>query len=216
MSNTMPLRLPKAILFDWDNTLVDTWKTTFEALNSTFTRMDKALMTVDEFWSTPHLSLRDSFPEMFGDHWQEAENHFYEHVFATHIDNLDIHDGAHDLLELIYSKGIYMGVVSNKNGPLLRREVSHIGWDPHFGKVVGARDTEKDKPSPIPVRAALENTGILHGPDVWFVGDSIVDVMCAKATGCVPIIVGHDEAARQDNIVHVGDCKNLAKLIENM
>ncbi|MEB3701604.1 HAD family hydrolase [Candidatus Bealeia paramacronuclearis] len=216
MSFVLPSRLPQAILFDWDNTLVDTWKTTFDGINSTLARMDKPLMTIDDFWATPHLSLRDSFPEMFGHHWQEAEKHFYEHVLETHIENLDIHDGAHDLLELIFSKGIYMGVVSNKNGPLLRREVSHIGWDPHFGKVVGARDTAEDKPSPLPVKAALENTGIFHGPEVWFVGDSIVDVRCAKATGCIPIVVGHDEASREDNIVHLGDCKMLAKFIENM
>jgi phosphoglycolate phosphatase len=28
--------LPRAILFDWDNTLVDTWPTILDALNTTF------------------------------------------------------------------------------------------------------------------------------------------------------------------------------------
>ncbi len=217
MSATMPAQLPKAILFDWDDTLVDTWRTTHAGINVALTRMDKVPMTDKEFLALPPASLRDSFPGLFGKYWEEAARHFYDYIHENHIAHLSVHEGTHDLLELIYSKNIYMGVVSNKDGNLLRREVSHIGWDPHFGKVVGSKDTAQDKPSSLPVKAALEDTGILHGPDVWFVGDSIIDVRCAKATGCIPIVVGTNEVSTsQDNIVHIGDCKSLAKLIANM
>tara|TARA_R100001086_G_scaffold137349_1_gene71705 strand:- start:1375 stop:1527 length:153 start_codon:yes stop_codon:yes gene_type:complete len=31
-----PLTLPRAVVFDWDNTLVDTWPIIHDALNHTF------------------------------------------------------------------------------------------------------------------------------------------------------------------------------------
>ena len=39
---------PQAILFDWDNTLVDTWLTIHEALNHVMAAMDKPLWSLAE------------------------------------------------------------------------------------------------------------------------------------------------------------------------
>jgi phosphoglycolate phosphatase len=101
---------------------------------------------------------------------------------------------------------VYMGVVSNKKGVNLRKEVQHIGWGKYFDKVVGADDTPRDKPFPDPVIAALEGSGIAAGPDVWFIGDSAIDMQTAHATGCVPMWYGelpekleHAFHARFDN-----------------
>ena len=40
MSPSTPLKRPRAILFDWDNTLVDSWATIHEALNVVMTAME--------------------------------------------------------------------------------------------------------------------------------------------------------------------------------
>ena len=37
------LRLPQAALFDWDNTLVDTWPVIHEAMNTTLSAMGRGL-----------------------------------------------------------------------------------------------------------------------------------------------------------------------------
>jgi phosphoglycolate phosphatase-like HAD superfamily hydrolase len=37
---------------------------------------------------------------------------------------------------------------------------------------------------------ALEATHIVPGKDVWFVGDSDVDLECAEACGCTSILYG--------------------------
>ena len=36
LSNRQEEGLPKAILFDWDNTLVDSWRTTYHVFNKTY------------------------------------------------------------------------------------------------------------------------------------------------------------------------------------
>jgi phosphoglycolate phosphatase len=98
--------------------------------------------------------------------------------------------GAADALAALKGAGIYLGVVSNKRGDLLRREADHLGWTPHFGRLVGAGDAVRDKPDPAPVAMALRPAGIAPGREVWFVGDTGIDMACARNAGCIPVLVG--------------------------
>lgn len=211
-----PHKLPKAILFDWDNTLVDTWRTVFEAINAARAAVDRPLFTIEEFWQRPHHSMRDTAVELFGDQIERGMQVFYETIEKSHLQTLSVLEGADALLNSLKSLGVYVGVVSNKDGHHLRREVAHLGWDTHFSRVVGARDVSADKPSPIPVFAALQDSMIAPSHDVWFVGDSIVDVQCARKSGCVPIVVGQGEASQQQDIVHAGDCSGLMQLLARL
>src|SRR5436190_16071135 len=186
-----PRKVLKAILCEWYNTLVDIWYTVFNGINSGREAVDRLPFTVEEFWEQPHLSIRETAVELFGDHCEKGERVFYEAIGKNHLENLKILEGAEVLLTHLKTLGIYMGVVSNKDGHHLRKEVTHLGWESHFYQVIGARDTEEDKPSSLPVLAALKNSTIVPSHDVWFVGDSIVDVHCARASGCIPIVVGH-------------------------
>jgi len=77
MSALATLPPPRAILFDWDNTLVDAWGTIQLALNATLTAMGFPAWTMEETRLKVRASLRDSFPRMFGDRWLEARDIFY-------------------------------------------------------------------------------------------------------------------------------------------
>jgi len=211
-----PKKLPKAILFDWDNTLVDTWRVAYESMNMALETLGYKTITIQEFWTKPHLSLKDSSRELFGDFFEEGERIFYESVKKLHLKTLATLQGAESLLDDLKSRDIYMGVVSNKDGHLLRKEVEHIGWKAHFHQVVGSRDAEEDKPSHLPVIVALQKSTVTPSHDVWFVGDSIVDVHCARASGCVPVVVGKGEASQEKDIIHAGDCVGLAQLISSL
>ena len=76
---------PRAILFDWDNTLVDSWPTILDALNATFEAYDMAPWTLDQARIRVRKSMRDSYPELFGDRWEEAGQVFYRHFSAIHL-----------------------------------------------------------------------------------------------------------------------------------
>ncbi len=76
------------------------------------------------------------------------------------------------MLHGLAADGIFLGVVSNKTGALLRREADRLGWSGYFGRLVGAGDAAVDKPDAAPVRLALASSGIAAGEAVWFVGDT--------------------------------------------
>lgn len=197
MTETQPAR-PKAIIFDWDNTLVDSWLIIQDALNATFREFDVEEWTLEETKARVAKSLRDSFPELFGDRWEEAKDVFYGHFKAIHLDRLTPLPGAADMLAELVEEGIYLGVVSNKTGTLLRKEAEKLSWDKHFGQIIGATDAPKDKPAVEPVLMALEGSDIELGEDVWFVGDSKIDMECALNAGCVPVLIREDPPEDQE------------------
>ena len=57
---------PAAIIWDWDNTLVDGWAAIAGGLNAAFAAFGLPLWTTEEVRGRVRRSLRESFPEMFG------------------------------------------------------------------------------------------------------------------------------------------------------
>jgi phosphoglycolate phosphatase len=188
---------PRAILFDWDNTLVDTWLTIHEALNHVMAAMDKPLWSLAETRARVRLSLRESFPLHFGNRWEEARGVYLDRFRAIHLERLTPLPGCGEMVTALAAEGIFLGVVSNKTGVLLRLEAERLGWSGYFGRLIGAGDAAADKPDPAPVRLALEPSGIEPGGDVWFVGDTGVDIECAGNAGCVSVLLGADLAGEE-------------------
>ena len=183
-------RRPRALLFDWDNTLVDTWPTIHHALSVTFQALDRTPWTFEETKARVRASARDSFPKLFGARAQEATEVFYRAYESGHLDKLEERPGTGAALSALAGQaGRYMAVVSNKKGDLLRREAAHLGWDRFFARLVGAQDAARDKPAPEAVTLALEGSGLAPGPEVWFVGDTDIDMQCAVNSGCIPVLV---------------------------
>jgi len=182
-------RMPRAIVFDWDNTLVDSWATIHEALVLTFTAMDHEPWTLAETKMRVRHSLRDAFPALFGDRWEEARKLYLDHFTAMHIERLTPILGAAELLAEAHQAGFHLAVLSNKTGRILRLEADHLAWTPHFKRLVGAGDAKADKPDPIAMQFALEGSGLV-GADVWYVGDTALDMECAARAGCTAVLLG--------------------------
>jgi phosphoglycolate phosphatase len=188
---------PRAILFDWDNTLVDSWATIHHALNVVRAAMDLPPWSIAETRSRVRLSLRESFPHYFGARWEEARRIYLEAFAAIHLERLAPLPASAALLQVLAQRGIFLGVVSNKTGALLRREAERLGWVSYFGSIVGAGDAAADKPAAAPALLALEAGGIAAGEGVWLVGDTAVDMLCAKNAGCLPVLLGAAPSAEE-------------------
>ena len=187
---TKPGAKPRAIIFDWDNTLVDTWETIHEALIGTLERMGHRPWTLAETKSRVARSLRHSFPELFGARWEEAREIYLDSYAASHLERLTALPGAGAMLATLHDAGYYLAVVSNKTGASLRKEAAHIGWDRYFQRLVGAGDARADKPDPACFAVALEGSGIGPGRSVWYVGDTALDMQSAHHAGLTGVLLG--------------------------
>lgn len=189
---------PRAIIFDWDNTLVDSWGTIHASLVETFEAMGHEPWTLEETRLRVRYSMRESFPKLFGDAWEEAARKFYDAFERLHIEHLAPLPGASDMLRQLHGAGFSLAVVSNKTGRYLREEAAHLEWQELFHCVVGAGDAARDKPAADPVHMALEGAGVVAGADVWFVGDAGVDMEIAHVTGCTPVLLGSADLGSEE------------------
>jgi len=181
--------LPKAIIFDWDSTLIDNWQSIANALNATLIEMGKAPWSVAQVRQNSKNSAREAFPRLFGDQWKDALDFFYKVFKEVHLIGIQPLPGAENLLQFLREEGVYSGIISNKNGTFLRKEIKKLDWNKYFDNVLGATDLDVDKPSKEIIDALLKQTEILPGKSVWFIGDAIVDLECAYMANCTPILV---------------------------
>lgn len=194
---------PACVLWDWDNTLVDGWTAIEHGLNATFREFAMPEWDRATVLARVRGSLRDTFPGMFGAEWERARDVFYAAVRSCHLDVLNPMPGAAAAIAAAGRIG-RQGVISNKQGPLLRAEAAHLGWAADFAVLVGAGDAAADKPDPAPFALALAACGVTAGAHVWYVGDTALDMQAARAAGCLAVLVGdasHDggiENARPD------------------
>jgi len=221
LSPPQALARPRAILFDWDNTLVDSWPTIHDALNTALAAFGRAPWTLAETRRRVRRSMRDSFPALFGDDWRDAGEVFYRRYAEIHAVNLMPVPGAAAMLDAAAAAGLYLGVVSNKKGDFLRVEARQLGWDGYFGALVGALDAERDKPAPEPVRLALQGSGVTPGPAVWIAGDADIDLECAHNAGCTAVLIravapGRGEFDAHPPAGHFGGCDALSKFVKNL
>jgi phosphoglycolate phosphatase len=211
---------PAALVFDWDNTLVDTWSTIHEALNVMLPQLGHEPWSIEETRRRTHKSLRDAFPALFGDRWEEARKLYLEAFEAIHLDRLTPLPGAAALISGLHADGRYLAVVSNKTGTLLRKEVEALGWQHCFRKTIGAGDAVRDKPDRAPVDLALAGSLLPADAPVWFVGDLKIDMVCAVNAGCVPVLVHTEvlggEFEETPPALHFSDCMALARAIMAM
>ncbi len=196
----MTLPRPQAVIFDWDNTLVDGWAAIAEGLAAAFTAFGLPAWTEAEVKARVRRSLRESFPPLFGADWERARDIFYAAVHARHLEVLRPMPGAGALVAAVAAR-LPVAVVSNKQGPLLRAEAVHLGWAGQFRALIGAGDAAADKPDPAPMRLALQACGVPASAAVWYVGDTGLDMQAARAAGLAAVLLG--DAAHDGGVVAV-------------
>ena len=174
----------RAVLFDWDGTLVDSAERTFGCYVRVFAAYGIAYdhaafeRTYSPDWY--HTYEQVGLPR---GHWPEADARWiscYESAPSRLI------PGARETLERLAGAGLAQGLVSSGDGTRVRREIRALGLERSFGAVVCGGETERRKPDPEPLLVALERLGFAPMESAY-VGDSPEDVAMAKSAGAFAV-----------------------------
>jgi phosphoglycolate phosphatase len=205
---------PQAVLFDWDDTLIDSGKIIKIAQTKMLAHMGKEADYFETSGVDSNLSAKDSLRLLFPQSWQEALD-FYRLCYKEHhLVNLSLLNGAKKVLDFLKDHSIYMSLVSNKMGDTLRQEVHHLGLNDYFTKIIGSLDLAVDKPDKAVVEAALLGSGIEACAQVLFVGDSLVDMQCAKNSGCRGVFFNHHQKQVAKELIVVNNHQELLKFMQ--
>lgn len=185
------LFVPKAVFFDWDGTLVDSIAFLTKVHNHALAALELPAITKEAFHHYFGVPRDVLFAEMYGaENAESAKKLFADYYHRNHLHDLVVIDGVKEMLDLFARLSIPMGVVSNKRGDFLREEIKHLGWGEFFGdRIVGSGDASQDKPNSAPLRMAVDRLGDIASDQIWYVGDTHIDVQCAEDFGCLCVLV---------------------------
>ncbi|MBI1327214.1 MAG: HAD-IA family hydrolase [Alphaproteobacteria bacterium] len=179
---------PDLIMFDWDGTLVDTFPVIFAANNKVFESYGMPTFDEETARKSIRLSARDRYPQLFGDQWEQAVERYIAFIEERHIEEMVVFEGAEDLLKFLKQKDIKAGVITNKRQKIFEKELMHLGWQDYFVTTYGSAQGSHDKPHPQAWKNALE--GLDH-KNIWYVGDTGMDVKFGKENGALGVYMTH-------------------------
>lgn len=166
------------ILWDWDNTLVDTFGALYTAQNIMRKAFGLSTWTKEEAAAAMNKSGRNLIKDLVGEEKADAAREVYLKAYAQSAAQISLKPNAINVLEKVKALGFINVLASNKAGSLLRNEAHTLNVDSYFDRIIGAEDAHSDKPSKVFTDAAIAG----------FAADRIVSIGDGKAD----IQMGHN------------------------
>ena len=212
-SNTFP----KAVIFDWDNTLVSTWNTIHRVYNDLLKEYGFKKRTLAETKIECRQSLKQNSKTLFNTDYSTLKSKFINYYQQADHD-LVLLDDVEELLNTLEKLSIPKAIISNKIAISLHNDIEKLNYKERFFNIIGSGDLQEDKPSSVPVDYVLQKFPNIDREDVWFVGDSIADIECAVNSGCQPVLYGDDEKVGEmqkiaPHLIHVNNHKKFIELL---
>lgn len=208
-------RKPDAVLFDWDNTLVDERGVVDAIRMRLFSELGVPTPTAEEanrVWRTDRNGFYDGyFPGISRDTVNKTYYAIMERVRREREQSGEplnpLLPGVKETLAALKRQGVRLAVVSNKPHEQLVRELRTLGLQDFFVYVQGHTEARLLKPSPQPIVEAMKAMGVAGG-NVWYVGDELGDLAAAHGAGAQGIFFG----TRDADVVRQGAAGDVAQV----
>lgn len=175
----------RAVLFDWDGTLLDSYHADSQAYLALFRKMgiDWGLAELTQHYSPDwyHVYRAAGLPRK---HWDEADRTWREH-YAHHKPRLV--SGARRVLAAL-RRSHRLGLVTSGDRARVSRQLREFRLTPLFAARVCGGDTRERKPHPAPLQLALRRLR-LDPRSCIYVGDAPEDLQMARRAGVRAIAV---------------------------
>ena len=196
------------VIWDWNNTLVDTMEASFLAMQD-----------VAHHYGVPEVSRdgmmtvigthRDYWQTTFGDKEDEAV-HYYLNRYATYRDTIRIIDGAQDVLDFVRSKNIPQIILSNEDETLLFPETEYTNLKTYFDYIQGSVD-EHAKPEKAFAEKALQH---FDYDQLILIGDGLSDMQMADILGATSVCVFNNVAKTVKTDYRCASLKEVKQVLE--
>jgi phosphoglycolate phosphatase len=184
----------EALIFDLDGTLVDTAPDLHAATNHVLGLIDRKPITMAElraFVGHGAMNLIERGVSATGeavdqDTLKRLHKHFLEYYGDNIADHSIVFDGLLAVLDQAQSRGLKMGVCTNKVERLSHKLLTELNMMQRFGSLVGGDTLTVMKPDPSPLIEAATRLGV-NPRNIMMVGDSETDIRTAQNAG-VPVL----------------------------
>jgi phosphoglycolate phosphatase len=193
----------EAVLFDFEGTLVDLQWNLQGAVDETLEMLRTLGFPIQRLqgmkYSTLVLEAVRIAQEMgqSTDRVREKIGAIYDRFDEDAFTRWHPREGSKDLLSVLKTKGMEIGLVSNVGRKVLEKAILKLDLRPFFNVVVSRNDVQYMKPSGEGLTLALRRLQVPK-EKALYVGDSLDDVQAAKAAGVKVIILMAKESSKTE------------------
>jgi HAD superfamily hydrolase (TIGR01549 family) len=206
------IKIPKAIIFDTDNTLypyepahlaatkaVRSKATSLLGISSqefdaAFTKARQEVKKRLKSTASSHSRLLyfQGALEILGMRTQILLTLDLEQTYwSTFLANAQLFQGVKEFIGQLKSDGIIIAIITDLTSQIQFRKVVYFGLDEYFDYVVTSEEAGRDKPDSAPFEIALSKIGF-EPSEIWMIGDNpISDIEGAALAGMTPIQKTH-------------------------
>jgi HAD superfamily hydrolase (TIGR01509 family) len=174
------VREARAILFDLDGVLVDSYAVWFHLLAALAEELGYPPIGAEAFragWGQGiEADVRDFFPR----HGTAALERLYAERLGRHLEHLVVPAEVPAVFAALRARRMGSAVVTNSPAGMARLLLERAGATPDV--LVGGTDVPRPKPAPDSVLHACRRLGVEPGA-AWLVGDTAFDREAARAAG---------------------------------
>jgi phosphoglycolate phosphatase len=206
--------LSKAIIFDFDGTLVDSEKAIYECFQS----ITKHIAPERESYAKNLLigpPLRDTASEILGPKNQDLLNEFVQSFIEMHDEQVTQHTQPYpdviQALKQLHSKNIAMAVATNKRQAPTQKLMDHFGWNDYFLSVECSDSQNQMRNKDVMIQDIINQNQIFQGN--YFVGDTVNDGLSANLNQ-LPFIKACYGYGRDQDWSKVTSFKEIHQFIE--
>ncbi|CAM3508006.1 HAD family hydrolase [Cytobacillus oceanisediminis] len=154
----------KAVIFDFDGTIVDTESLWFEVFKDVLSKDYGFELKLEEFAKCIGTTDDILFDYIDCTHGisinRNAVKEKTEQVFHSQRDILTLREGVQELIEKFAEQGLKLGVASSSGREWVLHYLKEFGIESHFQIIKTKEDVEKVKPDPALYIKALEEMGV--------------------------------------------------------
>ena len=172
----------KLIVFDWDQTLWNSWDVHVKAAQHAASTLDLPAPSEEWIASTFSVPFSRHLEMLFPTHTQEATRHYLEfyHSLVTEMGHL--FEGVPEMLGALKQNGCLVALMSDKREVYGSQELRSTEIADIFDSVLFLSDGRAYKPDPQGLQQLIGAFPVKK-EEVLYIGDSHVDVQCAQRTG---------------------------------
>ena len=173
--------MSKAIIFDFDGTLVDSEKAIYECFQSiTKSLAPERINYVENIQIGP--PLRDTVSEILGPENQSELDKFVELFIKMHDEQVIKYTRPYpnvvEVLKQVYDKNIPMAVATNKRLTPTKKLINHFGWEDYFVFIECSDSQPQIRDKDTMIQDIINSDESFHGS--YFVGDTVNDGLSAN------------------------------------
>ncbi|MEO0216728.1 MAG: HAD family hydrolase [candidate division WOR-3 bacterium] len=197
----------KAILFDLDGVLVDTYKVWYYLFNDTLEHFGYKPIDLKTFAQNWGKSTEEDVKIFMPGVKLRAVVEYFSGNFSRFLGLMKVNTQAHTVLTQLKKAGLKIGCITNSHRQITQRELRSAHLKHLIDVIITADDVKKPKPDPEMLLKACRKLGVKTS-EIIFIGDTPTDLKTANSARC--IFIGY----RIRTMLNIKNLEDLLPLIK--